>query len=97
MTVKDKITSDTRNFQQQEEEEEDNYKPEKVDKRYSDDFITYKSRDNKTLSIEEYLISYLKDIINYLKRKYHARKIQLIIAINCLLKSLMTSYNDLKE
>ena len=32
MTIKDKIISDTRNFQQQEEEEEDNYKPEKVDK-----------------------------------------------------------------
>ena len=85
--MKDKIISDTRNFIEQEEEEEDSYKPEKVDKFYSDSFIIYESKGdkNKTLSIEEYLYKIrpnLKYIINDLKRKHHTWKIQLTIAIN---------------
>ena len=44
------------NFFEQ-KEEEDYYKPKKVDKFYSDNFILHQIRDNKneTLSIEEYL------------------------------------------
>ena len=61
-TIEDKVISDTRNFFEQEKEEEDYYKPEKVDKIYSDNFIIYESRGdkNKTLSIDEYPIMILK-------------------------------------
>ena len=61
-TIEGKVVSDTRNFFEQEKEEEDYYKPEKVDKIYSDNFIIYESRGdkNKTLSIDEYPIMILK-------------------------------------
>ena len=54
---------------EEEEEEEDYYKPEKVDKFYSNNFIIYEkiSGKNKTLSVGEYLNKirpYLKDIRN---------------------------------
>ena len=57
-------------------------------------YIEYESNGdrNKTLLVEEYLnkiITYLKDIINDL-RKSDTRKIQLTIAIN----SISSKYND---
>ena len=82
------------NFFEQKEEEEDYYKPKKVDKFYSDNFILHQIRDNKneTLSIEEYLNKirpYLKDFINAPKGKYHTRQIHLTSVINCISSKVM--------
>ena len=68
-TIEDKVISNTRHFFEQEKEEEGYYKPENVDKIYSDSFIIYESRGdkNKTLSIDEYPIKILKYNLIYEK------------------------------
>ena len=74
-------------------EHEDYYKPVRAGNFWSNDYIEYKVKgDRKTLSVEEYLNkirSYLKDIINNLK-KSDTWKIQLTITIDLfLLKMIM--------
>ena len=66
------ILRDFRTLFENEEEEKNYYKPVSVSNFWSNNYIEYESNNdrNKTVSVEEYLnkiISYLKDIINYLK------------------------------
>ena len=73
--IKDRILRDIKNLFEH-EEEENYYKPVKVSNFWSNNYIEYKSNDdrNKTLSLEEYLNKirpYLKDIINNLKNLAH--------------------------
>ena len=79
--IEDRIFRDIRNLF----EHEDYYKPVRVGNFWSNNYIEYKvKRDRKTLSVEEYLNkirSYLKDIINNLK-KSDTWKIQLTITID---------------
>ena len=68
--IKDRILRDITNpFEQ---EEENYYKPERVSHFWSNNYIEYKSKGDrsKKLSVKEYLNKirpYLKDIINHLK------------------------------
>ena len=81
--IKDRMLRDIKNLFEH-EEEENYYKPVRVSKFWSNNYIEYESNGDrsKTLSAEEYLNKitlYLKDIINNLK-KSDAWKIQLTIA-----------------
>ena len=81
-STKDRIIRDVFNLF---ENWEDYYKPVRVDIFWSNNYIRYESNSdrNKTLLVEEYINkirSYLKDIINNLK-KFDARKIQLTVTI----------------
>ena len=82
--IKDRILRDITNpFEQ---EEENYYKPERVSNFWSNNYIEYKSKGDrsKKLSVKEYLNKirpYLKDIINHLKIS-DTWKIHLIIANN---------------
>ena len=81
--IKDRVIRDIKNLL---EREEDYYRPVRVGKFYSSNYIKEESNGdrNKTLSVEEYLNKtrpYLKKYINNLK-KYDTGKIQLTIAIN---------------
>ena len=82
--IKDKVIRDFRNLFVH--EDEDYCKPLRVSNFWSNNYIKCESNGdkNKTMSIEEEFDksrSYIKDIINYLK-KYDTWKIQLVIAIN---------------
>ena len=78
--IKDRILKDIRNLF--EHEEEDYYKPVRVGNFWSNNYMEYKSNDdrNKTLSVEEYINKikpYLKDI-----KKSDTWKIKIAIANN---------------
>ena len=90
-SIKDRIIRDVFNLF---ENWEDYYKPVRVDIFWSNNYIRYESNSdrNKTLLVEEYINkirSYLKDIINNLK-KFNARKIQLTVTIIFV----FSKYND---
>ena len=83
--IKDRILSDIKNLLEH-EEEKNYYKLLRVTYSWNNNNLEYESNDdrNKTLSVEEYLNkirSYLKDIINNLK-KSDTWEIQLTIANN---------------
>ena len=83
--IKDRILIDIKNLLK-DEGEENYYKPARVSKFWSNNYIEYESNGdrNKRLSVEEYLNKirpYLKDIINNLK-KYDTWKIELTLANN---------------
>ena len=71
--IKDIVLRNINNFFEYEKEEESYYKPVRVNSFWSNNYIEYKSNDdkNRILSAEEYLDKirpYLRDIINDLKQ-----------------------------
>ena len=84
--IKDIVLRNIKNLFDYEKGEENYYKPVRVNKFWSNNYIEYKSNGdkNKILSIEEYLDKirpYLRDIVNNLKQS-HIWKLQLTITIN---------------
>ena len=70
--IKDRIIRNINNLFEH-EEEENYYKPARVSKFWSNDYIEYESKGDKskTLLVEEYLnkiIQYLKEIISNIKK-----------------------------
>ena len=84
--IKDLILRNIKNLLEYENEEENYYKPVRVNNFWSNNYIEYKSKGDKSriLSVEEYLDKirpYLRAIINDLKQSW---KIQLTITISSI-------------
>ena len=97
--TKDKIIRDIKNIFKNEEEKND-YKPVRISRFWSNNYIQYKSSSdiNKRISDEEYLNkiqSCIKDIINNLKES-DMWKTQLTTAINFIISIDNHEYNYFK-
>ena len=84
--IKDRMLRDIKNLFEYEKEEKSYHKPVRLNDFWSNNYIEYKSDDekNKILSVQEYLNKirpYLKDIINILK-KSDTWKIHLTVTID---------------
>ena len=91
--IQNRILRDTKNLSEYEKKDENYYKLVRVNNFWSNNYIEYKSNDdkNKILSVEEYINKirpYLKGIINDLK-KSDPWKIQLTITINFILLKII--------